>query len=363
MRAVVTHLKKLDWILIFSTFGLVGIGSISLYSSSLARGDFGNLEKQAVFFVIGFFLMIAVSFFDYRLLRNDPYLIVFLYLLGVIALAGLLVFAPEIRGIRGWYRIGGISIDPIEYMKIVLIILMAKYFSFRHTEVYRIRHIFYTGIYFAIPALLIASQPDLGPVIVLIALWIVILLVAGIKAKHLAFITLMGLIILALSWSFFLLDHQKERILSFLEPELDPLGIGWSQLQSKIAIGNGGLFGQGFAQGSQTQYGFLSEPQTDFIFAALAEEFGIFGVGITLILLMVLVWRVLKIGILAENNFARLAATGFATLLIMQTFVNIGMNLGLLPIIGLSLPFVSYGGSSLIFTYIGLGFLLSIKTH
>jgi rod shape determining protein RodA len=278
-------------------------------------------------------------------------------------LAGLLVFAPEIRGVRGWYKIGGISIDPIEYMKMILIVLMAKYFALRHTEVYRIRHIFYTGTYFFIPALLIAFQPDLGPVLVLTALWIVILLVAGIKVKHFLGIALLALVLLGVSWQLFLLDHQKDRIVSFLEPELDPLGIGWSQLQSKIAIGNGGLFGQGFGQGSQTQYGFLSEPQTDFIFSAIAEEFGIFGVSVIFALLLILLWRVLKIGIGAQGNFARLVAAGFATLLIAQTFINVGMNLGLLPIIGLSLPLVSYGGSSLILTYIGLGFLLSIKTH
>jgi len=363
MRAIFLHMKKLDWILIGSSVGLVGVGSLSLYSSSLARGDFSNLEKQAIFFAVGFFLMIIVSFFDYRLLRNDSYLLLLLYLIGIIALAGLLVFAPEIRGVRGWYRIGGISIDPIEYMKFVLIILMAKYFAFRHTEVYRIRHIFYTGIYFLIPVLLIAFQPDLGPVLVLTALWIVILLVAGIKVKHFIAIALIGLVIFGLSWSFFLLDHQKERVLSFLEPELDPLGIGWSQLQSKIAIGSGGLFGQGFGQGSQTQYGFLSEPQTDFIFSAIAEEFGTFGITIIFILLLILLWRILKIGITVQGNFARLVAAGFATLLIVQTFINVGMNLGLLPIIGLPLPLVSYGGSSLILTYIGLGFLLSIKTH
>jgi rod shape determining protein RodA len=166
-----------------------------------------------------------------------------------------------------------------------------------------------------------------------------------------------------LGWSFFLLDHQKERIISFIEPELDPLGIGWSQLQSKVAIGNGGIWGQGFAQGTQTQYGFLSEPQTDFIFAAIAEEFGFVGIFLVFIFLMILVWRILKIGMEANDNFSRLYAAGLATLIIAQTFINVGMNLGLLPIIGLSLPFVSYGGSSLILSYIGLGILLSIKTH
>ena len=160
-----------------------------------------------------------------------------------------------------------------------------------------------------------------------------------------------------------MIDHQKDRILSFVEPELDPLGIGWSQLQAQIAIGSGGVFGKGLAQGTQTQYGFLSEPQTDFIFAAIAEEMGIVGISVLLILLGVLVWRIIKIGLESTDNFSRLFATGLATIIIIQVFINIGMNLGLLPIIGLSLPLVSYGGSSLIFTYIGLGILFSIKSH
>ena len=174
---------------------------------------------------------------------------------------------------------------------------------------------------------------------------------------------LLVVLIFALGWSFFLLDYQKARILSFVEPELNPLTIGWSQLQAKIAIGNGGMLGQGYSQGTQTQYGFLSEPQTDFIFAALAEEFGLLGISVLLFFLILFVWRIFKIGAQAQTNFARLFAIGFAVLLIVQTFINIGMNLGLLPIIGLPLPLVSYGGASLIFTYIGLGVLLSIKTH
>lgn len=363
MQGFITHIKSLDLLLVGSSIGLVAIGTLSIYSSSLARGDFGNFEKQIIFFAIGFLGMIIISFFDYRLLRNDPYLILFLYFVGVAALAGLFLFAPEIRGIKGWYRIGTISLDPIEYVKLALVIVMAKYFALRHIEVYRIRHIILTGIYFLIPMLLIALQPNLGPVFVLALLWVLLLLVAGIHFRHLFLIIIIGLVIAIIGWSVFLLDYQKNRLISFFEPELDPLGIGWSQLQSKIAIGAGGLLGQGFGQGTQTQYGFLSEPQTDFIFAAIAEEFGLLGVFLLCLLLSVLVLRVIKIGIAAQGNFAKLYAAGLAILIIAQTFINIGMSLGFLPIIGLSLPLVSYGGSSLITTYIGLGILLSIKTH
>ncbi len=159
-------------------------------------------------------------------------------------------------------------------------------------------------------------------------------------------------------------DYQKERILAFIQPHLaDPLKIGWSQNQAKIAIGSGGIFGQGFGKGSQTRYGFLPEPQTDFIFAALAEEFGLVGIGLLFFLFLILLWRIIKIAILARNNFCRLFAAGLAILLVSQIFIHIGMNLGILPIIGIPLPLVSYGGSNLIAIYIGLGILQSIKKY
>ena len=360
---MIKHLKRLDWVIIVTSVFLVGIGLLSLYSSSIGRADFGNFQKQIAFMSIGLLLMFGISFFDYRLLRNNSYLLLSLYFIGVAALAGLLLFAPIIRGIQGWYRIGGISVDPIEYMKLVLILVIGKYFAYRHVEVYRIRHIFLTGVYFAIPTFLILRQPDLGSALLLITLWIALLVVAGIKMKHFLGILGLGIVIFALGWGFGLQDYQKDRIISFLKPEFDPLGIGWSQLQSKIAIGNGGFWGQGLGSGTQTQYGFLSEPQTDFIFAALAEEFGFVMILLIFTFLLILLWRILKIGRDAGNNFTRLFAAGIAIIFIAHTFVNVGMNLGLLPIIGLPLPLVSYGGSSLILTYIGLGILQSIKTH
>ncbi len=363
MQNIVTHFRRLDWILIGSSLGLVALGLLSIYSSSIARDIFSSFGKQVIFLGIGLFAMLALSSFDYRLLRNNSYLIISLYLIGLVALVGLFFFAPEIRGTHRWYRIAGISIDPVEYVKLILVIIVAKYFALRHVEVYRIRHIVSTGVYFLIPMLLIARQPDLGSLIILSALWIIMLLVAGIRLRHLFTIIFIGILVFALGWSVFLLDYQKIRIISFLEPELDPLGIGWSQEQSRIAIGNGGFFGQGFEKGTQTQYGFLSEPQTDFIFAAIAEEFGLLGVFLLFLLLVLLLWRILKIGIEAQDNFGRLYSTGLGALLIVQTLINVGMNLGLLPIIGLSLPFVSYGGGLLIVTYIGVGILMSIKTH
>jgi len=359
---ILNHLKKLDWILVISALLLVGVGLLSIYSSSIGRGDFLNFKKQIIFFGIGFFLMLILSFFDWRSLRENPYLILILYLLCLVGLFGLFFLAPEIRGVKAWYKLGPISIDPIELTKIVLIILLAKYFSMRHIEMYRVRHILLSGFYILIPASLIFLQPDLGSVIILFALWIGVLIISGIKLRHFLILVFCLLLIFILSWTFLLKDYQKERVLSFIYP-IDPLGISWSQNQAKIAIGSGGLFGQGLFQGSQAQYGFLPEPQTDFIFSVIAEETGLLGVTILLFLFSILIWRILKIAISSQTNFPRLFASGFAILLISQIFIHIGMNLGILPIIGISLPLISYGGSSLIATFIGLGILQSIKTH
>ncbi|OGZ24405.1 MAG: hypothetical protein A2896_01200 [Candidatus Nealsonbacteria bacterium RIFCSPLOWO2_01_FULL_43_32] len=363
MNSIALHLKRLDWPIVIGTVLLIGIGLLSLYSSSLSKADFLNFQKQLVFAAIGLLLMFVFSLMDWRLLRNDPYLVFILYVLSCLALAGLFFFAEETRGVRGWYKVGPVSFDPIEFAKLTLIILLAKYFSIYHVEVYRLRHILISTLYILIPSVLIFFHPDLGSVLLIISLWLAILVISGIKIRAFLIIILCLLLILALGWSFMLQDYQKERIISFLLPQFEPLGIGWSETQSKIAIGSGGILGQGLGQGSQTQYGFLSEPQTDFIFAALAEEFGLLGVSIIFVLFSLLIWRIIKITLAAQTNFPRIFAAGLAILLALQIFINIGMNLGLLPIIGIALPLVSYGGSGLILTCIGLGIIQSIKTH
>ena len=360
---LINHFKKLDWILIVSLVFLFSIGLISIYSSSLGSNDFFNFQKQAVFFAIGFPLMFLVSFFDYRGIRNNSYLILALYFVCCLALLCLFFLAPQIRGSRGWYKIGMISLDPEEPTKIILIILLAKYFSLRYIEMYRLKHILISSIYVLIPVSLIFFQPDLGSVLILVSLWLGVLLVSGIKSKHFFILILCGLLIFSMSWLFLFKDYQKERVLSFLEPQLEPLGAGWSQSQSKIAIGSGGFFGQGIGKGSQTQYGFLPEPQTDFIFASIAEEMGLLGAGTILVLFLLIIWRVLRVAIFSPSNFPRLFASGLAILLAIQLFINIGMNLGLLPIIGISLPFVSYGGNNLVLNLLALGLLQNIYSQ
>ena len=361
MKFFALYFRKIDWILIISALLLVGIGLISIYSSSLSSGDFLNFKKQTIFLILGFFLMLGFSLFNWRTFKDNPYLILALYFLCLLALVGLFFFAPEIRQVKSWYKLGFLTFDPKEFTKIVLIILLAKFFSMRHIEMYRIEHILLSGIYVFLPVSLIFLQPDFGSFLILIFLWVAILIISGIKIRHFLILVVLGMIFLVFSWSFLLKDYQQERIISFIQPQADPQGMGWSQQQARIAIGSGGVFGQGIGQGSQTQYGFLTVSQTDFIFSAIAEEMGLIGVLVLLILFSLLIWRIFKIALSSETNFPRLFATGLAAILISQIFIHIGMNLGLLPIIGIPLPLVSYGGSGLIAIFVGLGILQNIR--
>jgi len=307
--------------------------------------------------------MFLLAFADWRAIQSNSYLILTLYFICLLALVGLFFFAPMIRGTRGWYKLGPLSLDPIAATKLVLIILLAKYFSKRHVEMYKLKHILLSGFYVLLPTLLIVFQPDLGSGIILVGLWIGILIISGIRLREFLILTLLGLLLITLAWFFFLEGYQKDRITSFVSPDIDPQGISWNQRQSKIAIGSGGIFGKGFGRGSQARYGFLPESHTDFIFASIAEEFGLVGISTLLVLFLIIIWRVIRIALKASSNFPRFFAFGLAIVLVSQVFIHIGMNLGILPVIGISLPLVSYGGSGLIFTYIGLGILESIKVN
>lgn len=363
MKRLIYNIKKMDWLMIGSAVLLSILGILSIYSSSIQSGDFLNLKKQVIFLVVGVALMFMFSFLDWRSIRDNPYLILILYIICCAALLGLLLFGPVTRGIRGWYKFGSIAIDPIEAVKIILVIILAKYFSVRHVEMYKLKHIILSGLYVFVPAFLIFRQPDLGSVIILVVLWIGILIISGIKLRHFLILFLCGAIITVFGWFFLLKDYQKERIISFAVPQVEPLGISWSQNQSKIAIGSGGMFGQGLGKGSQTQFGFLPEPHTDFIFSAIAEEFGFIGIMAVFILFLILIWRILKVATRSRSNFCRLFASGYAIIIVTQIFIHVGMNVGFSPVIGIPLPFVSYGGAGLLSFFIGMGIIQSSKIN
>jgi len=358
--AIVSYLKKLDWGLVIPAVLLVCFGLAGLWSAGVAKSDYSNFTKQIVFLFVGLLAMVVFSFFDYRIFKNNPYLILIFYGICLALLAGLHFFAPEIRGTKGWYKVGALSLDPIEPAKIIVMLLLAKYFSMRHVEMYKIRHIFYSGIYVLLPAILNFIKPDMGGTAVLVLIWLGILLISGIKLRHFLILFLCFVVVAGIAWGFILKDYQKERITAFLFP-YDYLGSSWSQNQTKISIGSGQIFGQGLAKGSQVQFGFLPEPHTDFIFSVIAQEWGTVGVLVLFVVYGTLVWKVLGVAIDSPSNFPRLFASGFAIVLVAQFFINIGMNLSLLPVVGIYLPFISYGGSGLIGNFIALGILQSIK--
>jgi rod shape determining protein RodA len=358
---MLSHFKKLDWSLVIIVLLLTTVGLLTIYSAN--QEDLVNFKKQFLFIGLGFFLMFSLSFLDYRILKNHSLILIVLYIFCLGLLGSVLFLGQEIRGAASWFRLGFLSFQPIELTKIVVILLLAKYFSLRHIEMYRIRHIITSGIYIGLPILLILFQPDLGSALILGSIWLGIMLIAGIKMRHLAILALITILLVTASWFWLFKDYQKQRILTFLNPQTDPYGQGYNIAQSLIAVGSGGLLGQGLGHGSQSQLKFLPEQQTDFIFATMAEEKGFVGVFFLLMLFALLFWRMLKIALSSANNFSRLFASGLAIMLFSQVVINIGMNMAVLPITGLTLPLVSYGGSSLLTTFLGLGILQSIKAR
>lgn len=357
---IALHFKKLDWVLILSSLFLALIGLFLIYQ--ISNQNLADFKKQAIFVGIGFFLMLVFSFFDPRWFKESSNLILILYVLCLIALISLFFFAPEIRGTKSWFKIGSFSFDPIEPTKIVLILLLSKYFSKRNLESNQWKHIILSGAYTALPAGLVFLQPNFGSAILLLIIWLGILFISGIRFRNFLLIILVFVLIFGVGWFYFLQDYQKTRIISFLFPESDPQGANWSQSQAKIAIGSGGIFGRGINM-TQSKYGFLPEAKTDFIFASLAESFGFLGVLALIIIFLVLLFRIFKIGSEANSNFGRLFSFGFSILIFSQFFINIAVNLGLLPVIGISLPFVSYGGSNLVFNFLALGIIQGIKIN
>ena len=362
MRKLNYFFKKLDWPLIIFAIVLTSFGLIELYGISFNKGNFLIFKKQIIFFILGISLMFLISgLMDYRFLKRNRFLILFLYLFICLLLLGVLFFGERIRGVRGWYRLGDLSFSPTPFMAIALVLVLAKYFSKYHTEIYRTWHLFFSFIYVFSPSLLIFLQPDLGSIIGLILIWLSVIIFSGVKISHFLILLLIFSLIFTFSWFFLLKDYQKQRIETFLNPRFDPKGISWQVEQSKIAIGEGGILGKGIGKGGQVHFGFLPEAKTDFIFPAIAEETGFLGVSVFFLFFFLFLFRIIKIGLASYDNFSRLFCLGFCMLVLIQTFINIGMSIGIMPVIGIPLPFVSYGGSHLIANYIGLGIILSIK--
>ncbi len=354
---MIRHLKKIDWFLIGSVVILFTLGLFTIYASPEGGSGF---YKQLLFSFISLAIIIAVSFTDYRIFQTNTTLLMILYVLGLASLFILLVAGSQVRGVSSWFFIGDLAVQPVELVKVVLILVLAKYLSRRHIELYRLRNIFISGLYIVLPAALVIAQPDLGSALVLIFLWVGLIVISGVRLKQFLIVLILGIFIAVLLWSFVLHDYQKDRVLSFINPEKDPLGGGYQTRQAIIAIGSGGFLGKGLGEGSQIRLGFLPEYQTDFIFAAIGEEWGFFGIAIILGAWLLIFWRLYLIWGSASNNFARVFVGGVFILFLSHVVFNIGANLAVLPVTGLPLPFVSAGGSNLVSFSLALGLVLSI---
>jgi rod shape determining protein RodA len=324
---------------------------------------FGLLfNKQIIFVVIGLGAMILFSFFNYRYLKNYSFPVLLFYFVSVFLLL-LTFYSRSVRGINAWIVLGQFTFEPAELAKLMLIIIMAKYFSQRHVHINQFRHVLIPGIYYGIPVLIILAQPDLGSAIIFSLIWISILAAVGINKKHFFLLIVLAVVVSYGSWMFVLKPYQKDRLMTFVNPGNDPRGSGYNLIQSKIAIGSGYWFGNGLGNGSQTTLGFLPESHNDFVFAATAEQFGFVGVGLIMAAILFMVYRILGIGRAVASNFGKIFAIGMAVFIFAHALIGASVNIGLMPVTGIPFPFLSYGGSYLISIMIGLGILQSIKRY
>ncbi len=355
-------LKNFDWLLFGVTILLVVIGLLVIYSTSfkaavhLAPADVRN---QVVFAAIGLLALIGVAQIDYRVWSKTTTWMYFaaLSLLLIVRFAG-----KTVLGGQRWINLGFFQLQPSELVKLVLIIVLAKFFSEHYDRMDRPRYLFQSMVFMLIPAALVMSQPDLGTAMVLTFIWLAMVLSTKVQKKYLAAIFVLGAISLPIVIGF-LKPYQKARLVTFFNPTANPLGSGYNVVQSTIAVGSGQWFGRGLAAGSQSQLNFLPSQHTDFIFAVLAEKLGFVGALLLLFLFAALLLRGLVIAWRARDRFGMFLAIGIVAMLLFHMFINVGMNIGIMPVTGIPLPFVSYGGTSLIIGMAAVGILESIAVR
>jgi len=271
--------------------------------------------------------------------------------------------AGKVRGVQAWFQLGGFAVGPSDLASLLAIILLAKYFSRRHVEIANIRHIIISGLYIFIPFALIVLQPNFGSAMILALIWFGMVLVSGMPKKHVLMVVVLAISSFLLLWLFIFKPYQKNRILNFVDPLRDIRGTGYNAFQSQIAVGSGRIFGKGVGHGTQSRLKFLPEYQTDFIFAAFAEEWGFVGVTLLLLCFGIVIWRILQTASRGATNFEVLFGLGMAIYFTSHILINVGMNVGLLPVTGITLPLMSYGGSHLVTEFLGLGMLMSMRRY
>ncbi len=351
-------LRDFDWVLLAFLLAICSLGILEIYSATLHTKFVGAHIRQVYWILGGLAVMFVVSRINYQsLLEVVPWM----YVCSLVSLVAVLLIGQKYLGARRWIKISGSThFQPSEWVKLVLILAMAKYFADSRGREMTFRELIKAGSVVGIPMLLVLVQPDLGTALTYVPIAIMGLFLGGMKVRHAIIILLLGAMVAVPAWKVGLKQYQKDRLTSFLDPEADPQHKGYQVIQSQIAVGSGGIWGKGIAQGSQTQGAFLPVPHTDFIYSAFAEEHGFVGaLGVLLLYFMVLM-RLIHNAQTAPDRAGTLVVMGVVAVLTFHILVNVGMVVGFMPVTGIPLPLMSYGGSSVLFTFLALGIVMNI---
>ncbi|MEI8130767.1 MAG: rod shape-determining protein RodA [bacterium] len=349
--------ERIDWTLLLFALPISIAGLVTMQSYGQGSIFF---DRQMAWLAIAVALFFLFALLDSSVLKKTNVLVsLFLFFMGLLVL--VLVIGHTANGAKSWFSLGGFSVQPSDFVKVILILILAKYFSRRHVAIGQVRHLVISSVYAFIPFMLILLEPDFGVSLIIGLIWFGMALVAGIKKRHLLLLFGLGVIAFLMLWSFVFKPYQKARITTFVSPLSDIHGRGYNAHQAVIAVGSGGFFGKGVGYGTQSRLRFLPEYQTDFIFAAFAEEWGFVGALLLLILYGLLLARILSFALHGETNFESLFASGIMILFISHILINMGMNIGIMPVTGITLPFISYGGSHLMVEFGSLGILSSMS--
>jgi len=349
----------MDWWLVGACIPILLAGIMTMYSFT---GDNSFALHQLVWVGISLATFFFVSRIDVRFLRSTRVLVAF-YTIICVLLTGLFLVGKISHGASSWFSFGAFSFQPSDFAKLILIIILAKYFSRRHIEIANFRHLIVSGVYALILFALVIVHPDLGSAMIIFFIWLGMVMVSGISKKHLLVMAGLVFLVVSLLWSFGFKEYQKDRVRNFMNPLSDIHGAGYNAYQSTIAVGSGGFLGKGLGYGTQSRLKFLPEYQTDFIFAAFAEEWGFLGVLLLFSLFGIILWRIILHASRGATNFEILYGAGVAIFFIVHITVNVGMNIHLLPVTGTPLPFMSYGGTHLVTEFLALGILVSMHRY
>ncbi|MGN0150600.1 MAG: rod shape-determining protein RodA [Clostridia bacterium] len=354
-------LMEFDWLLFVLSILLSIFGIICIYSATRTLNTNSNVIVQAGACIIGIVLMLLTCFFDYEQFKNliKP---IFIFCLAILILV-LIIGVTGDWGARSWIRFGSIGIQPSEIAKICFILTFSYHLSRVEDKINQPLVIFGLILHLAILVGLILMQPDMGSAMVFMFMFVTLLFVAKISYKYIIPVAAAGVISAPFIYKFVLSEYQQKRIQVFINPDLDPLNRGYNVIQSKIAVGSGQIWGKGYLHGTQNQMGYLPTKYTDFIFSVISEEFGFIGACLLVIALFIIIYRCFKIAQKADNSFGRYICVGVASMLLFHTFENVGMCIGLMPVTGIPLPFISYGGTAIVTNMVAIGLVMSVAYH